>query len=70
MRKEGEKEWKKEEKRKTIDVKKMVKEQEIWNKEAEAAKLEKEAKKLISCQMQFIPHYLRSGRVSQKFKTK
>jgi len=26
MRKEGEKEWKKEEKRKTIDVKKMVKE--------------------------------------------
>ena len=51
-------------------MKKVAKEQKIWDEEEEAAKLEKEAKKLILCQIQLISYYLRSRRISQKSKTK
>ena len=39
---------KKQKKEKTIDVKRVVKEWEIWDKEVEVAKLEEKAKKLVS----------------------
>ena len=38
---------KKQKKGKTMEVKKVAKEQEIWDEEEEAARLEKEAKKMV-----------------------
>ena len=46
-RKKKEKEKKKQKKGKTVEIKKVAEEWEIWNDEEEIAKLEAEAKKLV-----------------------
>ena len=46
-RKREEREKKKQKKRKIVEVKKVAEEWKIWNKEKEAARSQKEAKKLV-----------------------